>query len=217
MITRGELKGRILRHLNKTGGYSGFYGDDKIADAIQEAMDSIAVEMFTAGEGWQSKLDYRDTEAGQITLDIPPHVALIREVKYLVGTVYMPMQYIDAEGMPSYLDAGSGVQQWAGSYKIIDNAFVFDPPLAEGGTKYLQIEHVGYPKRMIDDNDFLEAHFDNALQHYLKYRVCSILASSIEKKSIPWAKEEAYWYAKMVEIVGRRNLRSTPIGDYEGW
>ena len=44
-VSRGDLKGKILRLLMKSSEYPGFYTDDRINDAIDETMDYIAAEM----------------------------------------------------------------------------------------------------------------------------------------------------------------------------
>lgn len=139
MITRDEIKGRMLRYLNKTPSNQGFYANDKIIDAIQEAMTYIATEMFLANEGWQTKVQFLDTATNQTTVEIPPHMAMINEVRYKVGNLFVPLVYDDANGQAQWADDG-GVTQFAATYRVIDNAFVFNPALAEGGTGYLMVE-----------------------------------------------------------------------------
>ena len=97
MISRGELKARVLRFLNKTDRVRGFYSDGKLDDAIQEALDYVAVEMFQAGEGWLTKPFYFDTVAGQVSVTLPANIALIREVRYKVGDTYYPMLFDQQE------------------------------------------------------------------------------------------------------------------------
>lgn len=216
MITRGEMIGRVLRFLNKTSSRPGFYTVDKISDALHEAMDALAVEMFIAGEGWQTKIDYLDTVAGQISKDIPPHVAMIHEARYLVGDTYVPLTYDDGSKKPQVNQAGGGAVQYASVYRIVDNAFYFDPPLSTGGAKFLMIEHQAYPKRLAQDGSFLESHFQPAFQHYIKYRTCTILAGSIEKMVIPWRREEEFWEEKTRQLIPKRTLQSTQLTEYEG-
>lgn len=210
MLSRGELRGRVLRFLNKTPSLPGYYSEEKVNDAIQEALNYIAVEMFLAGEGWNTKYIYFDTIGGQTSVDIPGNVALIREVRYRVADVYAAIPYDDQEGGFSYI--GTGVQQAFGyRYRILGRQIVFDPPLSEGGYRYLQIEAVYYPPVLLDDNEIIDPQFDAACCEYLKYKVSSILASSIEKEFIAWAKEEAMWEEKMKAVITRRTLASVPI------
>lgn len=216
MITRGELRGRVLRFLNKTSSRPGFYGEEKINDAITEAMDDVASQMFIANEGWQSKIDFLNTAANQIKVDIPPHVVMVQDLRYLVGDVYVPMTYDDGNNRSQYNTAGSGATQWVGFYRIVDNAFYFDPPLTDGGSRFLMVEYQAFPKRLATDASFMEAHFHPAFQHYIKYRTCSILGASIEKQSRPWAREEDTWRERCMDLIPKRTLSSTQIKEYEG-
>lgn len=179
-ISRGELKGRVLRFLNKTANVRGFYSDDKLNDAIQEAMDFIAVEMFVAGEGWLTKMHYFDTTANFSSLTLPANIALIREVRYKVGDVYYVVHYDDQDNQPSTI--GSDENQRAWRYRLLGRDIVFDPQLSEGGPRYLQIEAVHYPGLIASDSDLIEPQFDAAMVHFMKYAVASILAGSLEKE-----------------------------------
>lgn len=213
MITRGELKGQILRFLNKTSQFRGFYDDAKIDDAIQEALDFIAVEMFTANEGWQLKIAEFDTVAGQVTVDLPFSVAMIKEVRYLYAAYYEVMRYDDASGR-AQASTQSGQRQFFATYRIVDNRLYFNPPLSEGGPKFLQVEYMTYPKRMEQDTDYLESQFDPCMTNYLKYRCATILSASLEKANIPWSSIEASWYNKLVTLLNRRNMQSVPIRNF---
>lgn len=214
-FTRGEIKGKVLRLLMKTAKYPGFYQPETIDDAIEEAMDFVATEMFEADEGWQKKNMYLDTTAGQISVDLPVSAALISGVSYRFGTTYVPMLYNQAWQEEQFAN-DSGVRQWSYSYQVMNNALYFNPALAEGGTEYLMLTYMAYPKRLQDDTDFLESQFDNAMAHFIKYRTASILAASIEKFTVPWSGLEKSWYDKMVSIVNTRNQQSQPIREFCG-
>lgn len=213
MISRGELKGKILRLLMKTSQYPGFYDDDRVNDAIEEALDFVAVKMFLADEGWQTKIDYITTTAGEFSINLPPHMTMIKEVRYKFADGYLPLAYDEGNGQLQ-ADPSSGTRQYACSYRIVDNALYFNPPLAEGGTNYLMVEYMAYPKRLQSDTDFLESHFDNSMLHFVKYRAASILSTSIEKFAVPWAGQESSWYGLMEQVVVKRNQQSTPIRDF---
>lgn len=212
-MSRGQLKGQILRLLMKTPQYPGFYQPETIDDAITEAFDSIAADMFIANEGWQTKIQYFTTQPGQLTVDLPEGCAMLQMVRYRFATYYQPMVYDDGSGSTQYAN-DSGVRQWAYTYRIVDNALYFNPPMAEGGENYLMVEYMGYPKRMQSDTDFIESHFDLSMIHYIKYRAASILAASIEKSDVPWAAQEIQWYNKMMDIVVKRNLQATQIKEF---
>lgn len=215
MISRGELKGQIYRLLMKTAKYPGFYKEEKVDDALQEAIDFVATEMFLSGEGWLRRMRHFTTTAGTKTIDIPRDIAMIHEVRYLFGDTYLPIIY-DGGVESRQVSDSEGSRQYIGSYRIVDNAFYFNPPLAEGGTDYLQVEFVAFPKRLQSDQDFMDGQFNHCMNHFIKYRTATILASSIEKMVIPWAGLEQSWYEKMLAIVNKRNMQSTRIREYEG-
>jgi hypothetical protein len=215
MITRGELKGNILLKLNKTAKHPGPYTDDKINLAIQEAIDFVATEMFLADEGWLTTFHYYDTVDGQISVDINQSCAMIKEVRYKYGETYYPLVYDTDVNSPNFA-ADSGARQWSFKYRIMDNAIYFNPPVSEGGTDYLQIEAMEYPKRLQSDQDFLNSQFDKAMQHFIMYRAATILGTNIEKMAIPWSGIEGSWYEKMQAIVVKRNLKSTAVREFQG-
>jgi hypothetical protein len=213
MLARGELRGRVLRFLNKTPSLPGYYTEAKVNDAIQETLNYIAVEMFLAGEGWLQKYIFLDTQAGQTSVDLPGNVAMIREVRYKVSDVYYPLPYDDQESGFSYV--GTGVQQAFGyRYRILGRQLIFDPPVSEGGERYLQIEADYYPSVLLDDYEIIDPQFDAACCEFMKYKVASILSSSIEKEMIAWAKIEAEWEEKMKAVITRRTLSSVPIREF---
>lgn len=214
MISRGQLKGKIWRYLGKTATQPGFYTSEKLDEAIDEALASIAVEMFMAGEGWLTSFAYFDTTDGQSEVALTGNVGLIRQVRYMIGDTYVPLVYDDQENRPTRV-RGTTVTQVAFKYRLMGNKLVFDPPLATGGTKYLQLEIVSYPKRLQDDSELIDAQFDVCAQEYLKYKVCSILAGSIEKSQITWAALEADWQMRLSHVLARRVLSSTPIKMFE--
>ncbi len=215
MQSRGELKGRVWRYLNKTSALPGFYDDAKMNDTVDEALTYIAVTMFLAGEGWLTKYLYFDTVGGQVSLDLPGNVAMIRDCRYKVSDVWYSIPYDDQDGGFSYI--GTGVQQaFAYRYRLLGKQIVFDPPLSMGGDRFLQLEVVYYPDQLVNDLQMIDPQFDNACREFMKYKMCSILGGSMEKESIPWAKEEAQWEQLMLSVVTRRNLRSTTIREYLG-
>lgn len=214
-ISRGELKGKVLRLLMKTAEYPGPYTDDKINDALHEALDTVAAEMFLANEGWLTRKIYLDTAAGQICVDIPVSVAMIKEVRYLQGNAYVPLVYDDRPKAESY-PADSAVRQFASSYKISDNTIYFDPPQSEGGARYLELEVMAFPTRLTEDSQLIDAQFHAGFLHFMKYKTASVLAASVEKFAVSWASHEQYWYEKTVAMIAKRNMQVTPIREFEG-
>lgn len=212
-ISRGQLKGTIWRYLGKTAAQPGFYTSDKMDDAIEEALAYIAVEMFVAGDGWLTKYVFIDTVAGQTSIDIPGDVALIREVRYKYGDTYSPMYYTDLEKQPSYI--GTGVTQSIGTtYRLLGSQLVFDPPLGSGGDRFLQIEYVYYPKKIVSDSEMINSQYDTVCMQFMKYKAASILAGSLEKQIITWQLLELQWEDKLKTILNRRVMSSQPIREF---
>lgn len=212
-FSRGEMRGMVLRFLNKTSDYSGFYSEDKVSDAIQEALDLIAVKMFMNTDGWFTKYIWLDTTGGQVSVDLPGNIALISDVRYKIGDIYMPLMYDPQIDDASYI--GSSVEQaWGGRYRLLGRQIVFDPPMANGGERFLQIEGTFYPSILLDDSQMIDPQFDRAMLNYCKYKVCSILAGSIEKDVRTWAQEESEWFEAMMQVVNRRTLKSVAITEF---
>lgn len=211
--TLADMQNIILRFLNKTSSYPGFYDTAKLNDAINEAFDFVAAHMFTAGEGWLTTISYITTTTNMATTPLPTGLAMVRELRYKVGDTYQPMtndQQIDAA---SYV--GSGIQQQDGvRYRLVGKDIVFDPPLSDVGVDFLQVEGVYYPASLSAGADVVDAQFDNTMRNFVKYKACSIMAGGLEKDVRTWGDEEAQWYEKMQEIVTRRNLKSTPLREF---
>lgn len=214
MLSRGELKGHIWGLLGKSARNPGAYTSKKLDQAVQEAMDFVALEMFIGGQGWQNKLWEPTIEAGCLSIDLPPNISMIKEVYYKTGNIWYPLEYWDREKQMQYADNSSARQDGA-TYRILDNALYFNPALTDGG-KVLRVEHMSYPKYLIDDAEFIEAHFDRGMQHFIKYKAASILASTVEKMAISWSAQETMWYNKVQTTITKRNLQSVTITEFEG-
>lgn len=213
MITRGQLKCSVYEKLNKSATTKGFYTDSKVNLAIQECLDFIAAHMFLADDGWQHKIQYFDTVANQVTVPLPPHMTMILEVRYMNGNVYYPLAY-DQDFENAQWAGSSGAVQLPWKYRLVDNALYFNPPLAVGGTAYLQIEYAAYPRKLLKDSDFVESQFDRSMFHYCVYRACSVLAGNVGQFSKAWKEEEAQWFKAMQDIIYMRNAQATPIKDW---
>lgn len=212
-FTRAQIKSELLLLLNKTTSHPGFYTDAKQNSAVQEAVNFVAVEMFLGDEGWRAKQTEINTTAGDYRILIPSDVAMVKEVRYKNGDIFYPIPY-DARIETIQVDVATGPRAAAAAYGMLDGYFRFNPPLAEGGTGYLQVEYMSYPTQFTQDSDSLGAEFDLCMYHYIKYRAASILAASIEKATRPWAQEEVLWYGKLQAICTKRNLQSTRIREF---
>jgi len=214
-FTRAAMKNDIAIQLNKTSVTRGFYTDDKMNSAISQAVDFVATKMFIEDEGWNHKSDYMNTPAACTTIDIPPHMAMIMEVRYLIGNTYLPLAYSQEYGSTQWSDA-SGMVQFPNTYRIVDNAFYFNPALGVGGPNYLQVEYVAYPKRFLKDTDMVDAQFDRAMYWFMMYWSCSVLVSGVQQFQIPWAQIQDKWEFTVTQIVAKRNQQSVAIADFEG-
>lgn len=216
MFTRAQLAFQVYQRLNKSSATPGFYTEEKVNGALQEALDYVGVKMMLADNGFLKKLDYLDVQANQITIPIPPHMDMIEEVRYLVGNVYIPLAYDSQWKVPQW-SVTSGATNLPASYRIVDNRFYFNPPLGVGGTDFLQVEYQSYPSIMRNDNQQIDPQFDRAMTYYLVYRACSILASAMGSTVKPWETEEAVWLNAMQQIVQNRNKQPHPINDFAGF
>ena len=216
MMTRAQLKYEIYQRLMKSAATKGFYTDDKCNSALQESLDYIAGHMFLNDEGWLHKLKMFDTEPNMTAFPIPKDMAMIVEVRFRVGNVYIPVLYDQDFGNIQW-GQSSGVVQFPSKYRVVDNTIYFNPPVATGGSQTMQIEYMAYPRRLQDDGDFLASQFDRAMCWYAIYRSCSALCSWIQQYTKPWEKEESQWYDMAMNIISMRNQQSTPIRDFSGY
>lgn len=214
-ISRGELKGQILRVLQKDGGYQGFFTDEKLNDAIQDCIDYISVEMFMAGDGWLRKIVTLDSQSGFATVDLPPFVSVIDEVRYLVGNRYIPLIYDDAT-LAAQFQKSSGMTQYPSRYRIVDQKIFFNPAPAEGGKDYVQIEYCTYPQILVADGQLLPGEFDRCMVHFIKWRSASLLASSVGKDMKEWRDYELEWKERMLMIVNKRTKSPIYFREFTG-
>ncbi len=216
MWDRGNIKYLILQRLNKSPVTPGFYTPEKMDSAIQEALDYVAACMFEADQGWLKKVGYLDVEANSQTIPVPAYMEMIESVRYLVGNVYIPLQYDSRWNAPEW-SIQSGATQLPATYRIVDNRFYFNPALGVGGANYLQIEWMQYPSILRSDQQKLDPQFGRALVWYVVYRAASILASAMGQNFKAWDKEEALWFEKMTAVVNKRNSGTTVIGEFAGY
>lgn len=212
VLSYGELDGLIIRTLNKTTANRGFYTTDKVADAVQESLTYIASLCFIAGQGWQSKMDHVTTVANQETVDIKPHWAMIKKLFYLVGSEYMALKYDDNPEASEYAGA-SGMTQWPCTYRIVENQIYFNPPLAEGGTNYLRVEYMAYPKIPQNEIDTLDFHVNDTWKEFIKYHSAKVCHANFEKGS--WGMSALYeqWHSTLKMMLDKRNLQTTDVRD----
>lgn len=213
-VTRASIKFEILTRLNKSAAYKGFYTDQKLNSVIQECLDYISTEMFLADEGWNHKIDFVDTTAGQVALPVLPHWAMIADVRYLLGDTYEPMTYDQAQ-TAAQVGPTSGLTNFPSTYRIVDNQLYFNPPIAVGGAKYLQVEYFAYPRRLQKDSDFLDSQFDRSMFWAIIYMSCAKLPGQMEQATQLSADADG-WMQRMRDIIAMRTRQSIPIQNFEG-
>ncbi len=214
-FTRGQLKFDILSRLQKSSLTKGYYTDDKINSVIRESQDYIATEMFLADEGWMHKIDIVDTPSSMVTYPFPSHWAMIAEVRYLVGNVFVPMDYDQEQGQSQW-SGSSGVVQSPSRYRIVDNQLYFNPAIGPGGAQTMMVEYFAYPRRLASDNDFLESEFDNCMYWFMVYECARMLAGQLQQSNDNWGTERDKWYNRMLAIINMRTRQCIPVRDFDG-
>lgn len=216
MLSRGELKGKILRMLNKSAKNPGFYTEDRQNDVIEECLDYVATEMFMEGQGWQNKIGYLATQAGQISIPVPTHMAMIREVRLRVGDDYVPLYPEEQMGRTVVAPSSSSGSIQPATYRIVDNSFLFSTAISEGNAQGIMVEYAGFPAYLTDDAQFLPGHFNKAMQHFITYRGASLLLGNHGNPDPAWKTAELDWYGKMRFVIAKRNSQAKYIREFEG-
>ncbi len=214
-ISRGEIKGKVLGLVNKVPGYQGFYSDPKMDDAIQDCLDYVASRMSFESPGWQRDLKYLDAPENMVSMEIPQDVMIIHHVRYKIATYYQPLIYNDDPRNVEW-DHTSGMTQYPTTYKIVGNRLFFNPGINPGGEKMLEIECSVYEPALRGDGSLIGAKFNRGLQHYLKYRVASIITSSVGKMNKEWDRYENEWFQVMLDLISKRVATSQAVLDFEG-
>ncbi len=216
MITRAEIKYQIWTRLNKSPSNPGFYTENKINSVIQESIDFIAAEQMLADEGFCHKMELLNTVSGMTDLAIPNDVAMIIELRYLINDVFYPMAYDQQFGQLQWASGSGVVQQYPGSYRIVDNNFHFNPPLGVGGVGFAQLEFMAYPRRFTKDSDVLAGQFDRAMYWFIIYKSCNLLAGQVQQTVDDWQTNEGLWYGKAMQMINMRTRQVIPVRDFDG-
>lgn len=214
--TLGELEGQVLQILQKSPGYQGFYTPEKVRDAVRESFDYVGSRMSdSATGGWLDEVRHYDTVTGQSLVPLQDDIIMIKTARYLTGNVYTPIIY--DEGRESAVYAGaSGVTQYPSRYRLLGDSLYFNPPLGVAGLQYLQLEVCSLPAQLVADGQIIPSKFNRALQHYIKYRTASVLASSVGKFNKEWAQFEGEWFDVMLKMLDKRVNSPAYIRDFEG-
>lgn len=202
-LSLAVLRGRVLNILQKQSSYSGFYTPDKCNQAINECMDYIAGRMMhEMGQGWMQSLDYITTVANQDAYPLPTGTVLVREVRYLYGDAYLPLQPIEAVDEAWVQTPNQVAVPWR--YELIGGNIVFNPVPAIVATNAVQLKVTKYPTALSVDADALPAQFTNALEWYLIYRAASVLNMAVGNPVPEWQRAEGEWYGVMEQMITAR-------------
>jgi len=202
-LSLASLKTRILNILQKETTYQGFYTNSKLDQGINESMDYVAARaMHEMGEGWFQDLAYITTVANTPGYDLPTGTALVREVRYLSGNVYIPLSPIEA------VDEAWAVGGVPGGipsrYELIGGQIVFNPAPSIVGVNHLQLKVTKFPTSLVASGDLLPAQFSNALEWYLIYRTASLLVMAVGNPDPEWQQKESEWYRVMESMITAR-------------
>ncbi len=214
--TLGALEGQVLGILQKTPGYQGFYTPEKVKDAVNECFDYVAARMADAATGcWLDEVRHYDTVTNQALVPLQDDIVMIKVARYLTGNVYTPIIYDEARESAVYVGS-SGVTQYPSRYRLLNDSIYFNPPLGVAGPQYLQLEVCALPQQMITDGQIIPAKFNRALQHYIKYRSASVLASAVGKFNKEWAQFEGEWFDVMLKMLDKKVNSPAYVRDFEG-
>ncbi len=217
MLNYNMLEASVLSKLSKTPKARGFFTPDRIRQYVQEGLDSLATEMFLGGNGFSNKIRYIDTLPNQVAVPIPRDVCYINQVRYLVGNVYEPCPYDEGREKPMWDNTQAGSQLYPYTYRIVDNCFYFNPPVIQGGSKFLMLETTVWPKMPQNPSDYFDVMINPAFKNWMTYYIVIGAMSDFGQNAAnsDWSSQMSYWYDKMKEIIQRRNNQAQRIGDFE--
>ena len=91
------LTNQVLQILQKSPGTQGFYTPDKVLQFLNESIDYVTAQMMLSETGaWEDQTVYIDTLPGGVAYPLPTGMVLLKTVRYLFETVYMPLVYDEA-------------------------------------------------------------------------------------------------------------------------
>lgn len=215
MFSRGQIKNEVLERLQKSATTKGMYTDEKLDAAVRECLAYIAANCFLEGQGWRTQIRHLDVPANAVAIPVPADVAMISDVRYLCGNVYIPLTY-DARFGLSVPGDGLPAIQYPTSYKIVDNCFYFNPAIAGPLPKGIELEFTSFVDRIRNDAQFLPPEFNEAMYYWTIYETMSIVTNVVGKYSKEWGSQWNRWHDLMLNIISRRNLQSGAIREFRG-
>lgn len=210
-----DMETKILNLLNRDSTNRGYYTSAKITDAVNEALEDLSTLMQIADEGWLRKIGYKSPSAGDTLVAIPTDAVLIYQVRYKIGNVYQPIMYNSGE-REQYVDSSAGFQQFPSRYRLLEGNLEFNPPLAEGGTDFLQFEYSAFPTELASGFDEIPDRYNRAMIQYIKYAAACILHYTVSNEKPPYEKRLVHWTNKITQIVEKRNQQTQYMREFEG-
>lgn len=214
MLTLAEIKAQIIRLINKSTTYSGFITDDKQTDAVQDCLDYITMRAFQAGDGWFNKIDYITTAAGSFDFSLPDDVAILNQVRYLQNDTYVPVPFDDFTGEDE-VSSTSSITTYPARVRVIERALRFNPPPAEVGTDYIQIDYTAYPARLTGGGSNIDKQFDYGMLQYIKWRAASILMAQVGRAQADWKQYEMEWEDAVMQHIYKRIRTRSFIKEFD--
>ncbi len=212
-LSLASLKTKVLNILQKETSYQGFYTDSKLEQGINESMDYIAARaMHEMGQGWFQDISYITTVADTPGYALPPGTALVREVRYLSGDIYLPLRPIEAVDEPWTSDDTQVVFPWR--YELIGGQIVFNPIPSIVGTNYLQLKVTRFPTELTAGVDTLPTQCSRPLEWYLIYRTATLLCMAVGNPNPEWQQKEGEWYRVFESMITARIKKPKYVRDF---
>lgn len=214
--TVGIIQAKILAILNKQSGYQGVFTQEKLNDAMNDAIDWVYANMMFNGQGWQKDIIYVTTTANTPSYVLNQDIVTIEAVRYKVGESYQVLKYDDQSD--SNFAPSSQTTGYPSSYRILGNSILFNPIPTNVGTDFLQIEFSWFRPDLTGAGTSFNAQISKGLENYVKWRACSMLVSQIGEPDPNWRRYEDEWFSHMKQLVAQRVRQTRFMGSFrEGW
>lgn len=209
-----SLTNKVLTILQKDPLSQGFYTPAKVLQFFNESVDYVMAQMAISETGeWLDAVAYIDTLAGGTSYAIPTGAIMIKTVRYLIGTIYIPLVYDEQHDGP-FMAAASGIQQYPTTWRLIGDNIVFNPPLALGGTAFLQVEYIALPAELAQGGNVAD-NLNRFFQHFVEYRTASCCASSIGKFNKEWQEQSEEWKDILMRYVNKRVNSMASVKEFQ--
>jgi hypothetical protein len=183
-----------LEILQKSSGSQGFYTSTKILQFLNESIDYVTAQMMLSETGaWEDITKFIDTAPGGTSYPLPTDMVILKTVRYLYDTVYMPLTYDEAHtdmlyndvtgiqytftlAAPATISAGSTYTNNGSTFTVLNNMVATDQmvcttnigsPLASGTLTYVS----GSTPGNLVFNSFINFPNSGLVQYPSRYRI----------------------------------------------